>query len=67
MKTTHMGRGELSVSYETNVLAIDVEADLEESFGYLPLNFIVESGLLHSEARGENEVLLIDGSLTVSF
>jgi hypothetical protein len=66
------------VSYESNVLALDNEFLSDESiqgrlssFTIHPLNFNIDSGMLLGtklgDSRGENEVLLIDGDLTVSF
>jgi hypothetical protein len=66
------------VSYESNVLALDNEFLSDErlqgrigSFGIHSLNFTIDSGMLLGsklgDSRGENEVLLIDGDLTVSF
>jgi hypothetical protein len=66
------------VSYDSNVLALDCKIFLDEKIQsglhglkIHSINFAIESGSLLgtklSEARGESEVLLIDGNLTVSF
>ncbi|MDR3624281.1 MAG: hypothetical protein P4L16_03980 [Chlamydiales bacterium] len=60
------------MSNETNILALDTEVTKEKkAFGYLPFELLVKSGFSLgaslNEARGDSEILLIEGSLRVSF
>lgn len=66
------------MSYESSILALDNEflgdgcmKNSLNSFDIYPLNFVIDSGMLLnkkiSNSKGESEILLIDGDLTVSF